>query len=157
LFQKLLELFNMKNIVVRPGDTLSKLILLEYGIDNNIDSALLDCLVKYIGYINGYDLSMLDNINSGNYTFDPDSLQPGKVLMFPNTLEEAFADRMFSFVSIQEASHYAEGFLLESFIEPGSVYTIIEKYVNSKDVSIEGLPYGTHYKSKKKYVLIPDE
>jgi len=32
-----------------------------------------------------------------------------------------------------------------------------EKYVNSKDVSIEGLPYGTHYKSKKKYVLIPDE
>lgn len=96
----------MKNIVVRPGDTLSKLILLEYGIDNNIDSALLDCLVKYIGYINGYDLSMLDNINSGNYTFDPDSLQPGKVLMFPNTLEETFADRTFSFVSSGSCKQY---------------------------------------------------
>jgi hypothetical protein len=71
--------------------------------------------------------------------------------------EFLFKDWKQIFVSIQEASHYAEGFLLESFIEPGCVYTIIEKYVNSKDVSIEGLPYGTHYKSKKKYVLIPNE
>ncbi len=106
MFRKLLELFNMKNIVVRPGDTLSKLILLEYGIDNTIDSALLNCLVKYIGYINGYNLTMLDNINSGDYTFDPDSLQPGKVLMFPNTLEEAFADKVFKFVSSGSCKQY---------------------------------------------------
>ena len=57
------------------------------------------------------------------------------------------------FVSIQEASHYAEGFLLENFIEPGSVYTVIEKYIDQKNVSIEGLPYGTHYKTKKKFQL----
>lgn len=88
----------MKNIVVRPGDTLSKLILLEYEKENTIDRALLNCLVKYIGYINGYNLDLLDNINSGDYSLDPDSLQPGKVLMFPNTLEEAFADRVFNFV-----------------------------------------------------------
>lgn len=61
------------------------------------------------------------------------------------------------FVSLQEASHYAEGCLLENFIEPKSVHTIIEKYINNKNVSIEGLPYGTHYKSKKKYLLKPDE
>ena len=61
------------------------------------------------------------------------------------------------FVSLQECSHYAEGFLLENFIEPGAVYTVIEKYIEGKDVSIEGLPYGTHYKSKKKYVVKLDE
>jgi len=61
------------------------------------------------------------------------------------------------FSTLQEASHYAEGFLLENFILPGSVYTVIEKYINEQNVSIEGLPYGSHYKSKKKYVLMPDE
>jgi len=96
----------MKNIVVRPGDTLSKLILLEYGIDNSIDSGLLNCLIKYISYINGYNVSFYDNINSGDYDLDPDSLQPGKVLMFPNTLEEAFADRTFSFVSSGSCKQY---------------------------------------------------
>ena len=85
----------MKNIVVRPGDTMSKLILLEYGIDNTIDSGLLNCLIKYIAYINHYDVGMYDNVNSENYALDPDSLQPGKVLQFPNTLEEAFADPLF--------------------------------------------------------------
>ena len=61
------------------------------------------------------------------------------------------------FVSLQDCSHYAEGYLLENFIEPSAVYTVIEKYIEGKDVSIEGLPYGTHYKSKKKYVLKPAE
>ena len=61
------------------------------------------------------------------------------------------------FVSLQEASHYAEGFLLENFIEPGTVYTIIEKYIDNKNVSIEGLPYGSYYKTKKKYILKPNE
>lgn len=61
------------------------------------------------------------------------------------------------FVSIQEASHYAEGFLLENFVRPESVYTIVEKYIENKDVSIEGLPYGNHYKSKKKHLLKPNE
>ena len=61
------------------------------------------------------------------------------------------------FVSLQEASHYAEGFLLENFIEPGTLYTIIEKYIDNKNVSIEGLPYGSYYKTKKKYILKPNE
>lgn len=64
------------------------------------------------------------------------------------------------FVSIQEASHYAEGFLLENFIEPGSVSTIIEKQQITpgkdgvKDISIDGLPYGITYKAKGKHKII---
>lgn len=61
------------------------------------------------------------------------------------------------FVSIQEASHYAEGLLLESFIDRNTVYTIIEKYIDNKNIVIEGLPYGTYYKTKKKYVIKQDE
>lgn len=64
------------------------------------------------------------------------------------------------FVSIQEASHYAEGFLMENFIEPGSVTTIIEKQQIApgkdgvKDISIDGLPYGITYKAKGKHKVI---
>ena len=64
------------------------------------------------------------------------------------------------FVSIQEASHYAEGFLLENFIEPGSVVTIIEKQQIApgkegvKDISVNGLPYGVTYKAKGKHTII---
>lgn len=64
------------------------------------------------------------------------------------------------FVSIQEASHYAEGFLLENFIQPGNVYTIIEKQQikpgkeGIRDISVNGLPYGITYKAKGKHTII---
>lgn len=64
------------------------------------------------------------------------------------------------FVDLQEASHYAEGFLLENFILPGSVCTIIEnqQIVPGKDgvrnISVNGLPYGVTYKAKGKHKII---
>ena len=64
------------------------------------------------------------------------------------------------FVSIQEASHYAEGFLLENFIEPGNVVTIIENQQIApgkegvKNISVNGLPYGITYKAKGKHKVI---
>ena len=62
------------------------------------------------------------------------------------------------FVSIQEASHYAEGFLLENFIEPGCVETIIENQEiapgEKQNISVNGLPYGVTYKAKGKHKVI---
>lgn len=62
------------------------------------------------------------------------------------------------FVSIQEASHYAQGFLLENMIEPGNVETIIENYEitpgEKKNVKVNGLPYGHIYKAKGKHKVI---
>jgi hypothetical protein len=62
------------------------------------------------------------------------------------------------FVSMQEASHYAEGFLMENFIEPGSVETIIENQEIApgvkKNISVNGLPYGHIYKAKGKHKII---
>jgi hypothetical protein len=64
------------------------------------------------------------------------------------------------FVDIQEASHYAEGFLLENFILPGSVRTIIENQQIApgkeglKNISVNGLPYGVTYKAKGKHKII---
>lgn len=63
------------------------------------------------------------------------------------------------FKTIHECSHYASGFLLENFIAPGSVETIIENYhlVTGKDenknISVKGIPYSVHYKPKGKYKL----
>ena len=62
------------------------------------------------------------------------------------------------FVSMQEASHYAEGFLMENFIEPGSVETIIENQEiapgEKQNISVNGLPYGHIYKAKGKHKII---
>ena len=64
------------------------------------------------------------------------------------------------FVSIQESSHYAEGFLMENFIQPGRVTTIIEKQQIAPnkdgviDISVDGLPYGITYKAKGKHKVI---
>jgi hypothetical protein len=64
------------------------------------------------------------------------------------------------FVDIQEASHYAEGFLLENFIEPRKVRTIIENQQIApgkegvKNISVNGLPYGVTYKAKGKHKVI---
>lgn len=64
------------------------------------------------------------------------------------------------FVDIHEASHYAEGFLLENFILPGSVRTIIENQQIAsgkegvKNISVNGLPYGVTYKAKGKHKVI---
>lgn len=60
------------------------------------------------------------------------------------------------FTTIQDASHYAEGFLLEQMIDKNSVITIIEGYnlistTDLKRVSINGLPYSVFYKTKGKY------
>lgn len=60
------------------------------------------------------------------------------------------------FPTVQDASHYAEGFLMEQMIDAGSVETVIENYnlistTDLKRVSINGLPYSVFYKSKGKY------
>jgi hypothetical protein len=74
--------------------------------------------------------------------------------------EYLFKDWKQIFVSIQEASHYAEGFLLENFIAPGSVETIIEKQQIApgkegvKNILVNGLPYGVTYKAKGKHKVI---
>jgi hypothetical protein len=81
----------MKNYTVRSGDTLSKIILLEYGIDNAVDSTLLDCLIRYVATINGKDVSLYDNIYTSNI-LDPDSLKPGQTLLIPDSLQEIYAD-----------------------------------------------------------------
>jgi hypothetical protein len=81
----------MKNYTVRSGDTLSKIILFEYGLTNNIGTDLLDCLIRYIATINGKDVSLYDNINT-NRIEDPDSLKPNQVLTIPNDLNEVYAD-----------------------------------------------------------------
>ena len=81
----------MKNYTVQSGDTLSKIILLEYGLNNAVDSNLLDCLIRYIATINGKDVSLYDNINT-NRIEDPDSLKPRQVLILPESLQEIYAD-----------------------------------------------------------------
>lgn len=81
----------MKNYTVQSGDTLSKIILLEYGLNNAVDSNLLDCLIRYIATINGKDVSLYDNINT-NRIEDPDSLKPNQVLLIPESLQEIYAD-----------------------------------------------------------------
>ena len=81
----------MKNYTVGSGDTLSKIILREYGLTNAIDANLLDCLIRYIATINGKDVSLYDNINT-NRIEDPDSLKPNQVLTIPNELAEVYAD-----------------------------------------------------------------
>jgi hypothetical protein len=76
---------------IRTGDTISKLILLQYGIDNQVDSTLLDCLIRYISTINGRNVDLYDSIATNN-PLDPDSLKPGQTLLIPDTLQEIYAD-----------------------------------------------------------------
>jgi hypothetical protein len=84
----------MKNYTVGPGDTISGIILREFGIDHALSEQLWDCLIRYVAVINGKDLNLYDNISSGVIA-DPDSLKPGQILVFPETLEEAYADSRF--------------------------------------------------------------
>jgi LPXTG-motif cell wall-anchored protein len=79
------------NYTVRSGDTMSKIILLQYAIDNKVDSTLLDCLIRYVSTINNRNVDLYDNIDS-NRIEDPDSLKPGQVLIIPDTLQEIYAD-----------------------------------------------------------------
>lgn len=62
------------------------------------------------------------------------------------------------FVSMQEASHYAEGFLMENFVDPSSVQTIIESQEiapgQKQNISVNGLPYGHIYKEKEKHKIL---
>jgi hypothetical protein len=63
------------------------------------------------------------------------------------------------FKDIQECSHYASGFLMEQFIAPGSVQTVIENYhlvtgsEENQNISLTGIPYSIHYKPKEKYKI----
>jgi hypothetical protein len=74
-------------------------------------------------------------------------------IYFDEFLFKTFPDQ---FKDLQTLSHIVESFLLENFIEPGNVITIIERYhyistTDFKTVKINGLPYGTHYKTNGKY------
>jgi len=84
----------MRNYTVGPGDTISKIILREFALDNVIEAPLFDCLIRYVAVINGRDLNLYDNIASNN-SMDPDSLKPGKILVIPETLNEALTDTRF--------------------------------------------------------------
>jgi hypothetical protein len=87
----------MKNITVRSGDTISKLVLREFVPSNraeDIEPQLFDCLIRYIAVINGKNLNLYDNI-SQNVIEDPDSLKPGQILVFPETLVEGLNDPRF--------------------------------------------------------------
>lgn len=87
----------MKNITVQRGDTISKIVLREFVPSNrveNIEPQLFDCLIRYVAVINGKDLNLYDNI-AQNVIEDPDSLKPGQVLVFPETLVEALNDEVF--------------------------------------------------------------
>jgi len=58
------------------------------------------------------------------------------------------------FLNLQECSHYAEGFLLENLIEKDAVCTVITNYEiegKQKKIFVTGLPYGVHYKRRRKY------
>jgi len=74
-------------------------------------------------------------------------------IYFDEYLFKTFPD---NFKDLQTLSHIVESFLQENFIEPGNVVTIIERYhyisnTDFKTVKINGLPYGTHYKTHGKY------
>ena len=84
--------------------------------------------------------------NAKNYAF-------GMVCYFEDILFRTWNEL---FTTVQDASHYAEGFLLEQMIDASSVQTVIENYnlistTDLKRVSINGLPYSVFYKSKGKY------
>jgi hypothetical protein len=102
----------MKNYTVGPGDTISRIIIREYAIDNVLQPGIFDCLIRYVAVINNKDLSLYDNINT-NILADPDSLKPGVVLVIPDNVKEAFADPRF-----KEINGGACGALLENNIEP---------------------------------------
>ena len=102
----------MKNYTVGPGDTISRIILREYAIDNTLQPGIFDCLIRYVSVINNKDLSLYDNINT-NVLADPDSLKPGVVLVIPETVQEAFQD-----IRFKEINAGACGTLLENNIEP---------------------------------------
>lgn len=58
------------------------------------------------------------------------------------------------FLNLQECSHYAEGFLLENLIEKDVVCSIITNYEienEPKKIFVFGLPYGVHYKRRRKH------
>jgi hypothetical protein len=87
----------MKNITVGRGDTISKIVLREFVPSNDVEDIepqLFDCLIRYIAVINGKDLNLYDNI-AQNKLEDPDSLKPGQILVFPETLVEALNDEVF--------------------------------------------------------------
>ena len=90
------------NYTVRSGDTMSKIILLQYAIDNKVDSTLLDCLIRYVSTINNRNVDLYDNIDS-NRIEDPDSLKPGQVLIIPDTLEQIYADPIWQQFSCYQA------------------------------------------------------
>ena len=87
----------MKNLTVGRNDTISKIVLREFVPSNrveDIEPQLFDCLIRYVAVINGKDLNLYDNIPQ-NVIEDPDSLKPGQVLVFPETLVEALNDEVF--------------------------------------------------------------
>lgn len=88
----------MKNYTVGPGDTISRIILREFAIDNNLQPGIFDCLIRYVALLNNKDLALYDNIPQ-NVLADPDSLKPGQILIIPETLEEAYNDELFKQVN----------------------------------------------------------
>lgn len=88
----------MKNYTVGAGDTISRIVLREYAIDNTLQPGIFDCLIRYVAVINNKDLALYDNISSGVIA-DPDSLKPGQVLIFPETVQEAFQDPRFKAIN----------------------------------------------------------
>ena len=52
------------------------------------------------------------------------------------------------FDSVHKCAHYAEGFLMENFIVPDAVVTVLDA---ATKMSCKGLPYRSTYKTKQKH------